>query len=82
DWKARLTRFISHNMPGWLWNIMLTRMVESRPQVSFLPLIEDIGTVPPKPQPSLEKTLKIHQERAAAAAAAAATTTVTTSPSN
>lgn len=63
DLKARITRFITRNMPGWLWRFVLKRMIESRPQVSFLPLIKDQGTVPAKYQPSLAKTLEIHQNR-------------------
>ncbi|KAF9899082.1 hypothetical protein BX616_003293 [Lobosporangium transversale] len=63
---AKITRYISKNPPAWLWNILIKRMVESRPQVSFLPLVEDKGTVPPKYQPSLQKTLAIRKTREAA----------------
>ncbi|KAK3822705.1 MAG: hypothetical protein J3Q66DRAFT_424105 [Benniella sp.] len=65
DLKARIVRFITRNMPGWLWRIMLKRMIDSRPQVSFLPLVKDSGTVPAKYQPSLAKTLEIRASRAA-----------------
>ncbi|KAF9941388.1 hypothetical protein BGZ65_003968 [Modicella reniformis] len=64
DLKARIIRYITKNMPSWLWRIMLRRMAESRPQVSFLPEVKDGGTVPPKYQPSLAKTLAIHRARA------------------
>ncbi|KAF9897834.1 hypothetical protein BX616_004911, partial [Lobosporangium transversale] len=63
---ARITRYVSKNMPAWLWNILIRSMIESRPQVSFLPLVEDEGTVPPKYQPSLQKTLAIRKAREAA----------------
>ncbi|ORY96054.1 hypothetical protein BCR41DRAFT_426765 [Lobosporangium transversale] len=68
DLKARIIRYLTKNMPSWLWSIMLKRMVESRPQVSFLPLVEDKGTVPPKYQPSLQKTLAIRKARETAEA--------------
>ncbi|ORZ04545.1 hypothetical protein BCR41DRAFT_425848 [Lobosporangium transversale] len=63
DLTAKISRFITRNLPTWLWNIMLKRMVESRPQVSFLPLVKDKGTVPPTYQPSLQKTLEIRKAR-------------------
>ncbi|KAF9896495.1 hypothetical protein BX616_007332, partial [Lobosporangium transversale] len=62
---ARITRYITRNLPTWLWNIMLRRMMESRPQVSILPLVEDKGTVPPMYQPSLQKTLAIRKAKEA-----------------
>ncbi|KAF9897787.1 hypothetical protein BX616_004987, partial [Lobosporangium transversale] len=66
DLKARIIRYLTKNMPTWLWNILVKRMLESRPQVSFLPLVEDKGTVPPIYQPSLQKTLAIRKAREAA----------------
>lgn len=52
-------RFIQRRMPHWLWLIILKGEPSHRPQVSFLPLVEDLGTNPPTPQPSLTKTLEI-----------------------
>ncbi|KAI1314755.1 hypothetical protein EDD11_001724 [Mortierella claussenii] len=72
NWKAKLARYITYHMPAWLWKIVLTRLVESRPQVSFLPLVKDQGTVPPKYQPSLEKTLAIRKAKGALMQAAPA----------
>lgn len=37
--------------------------ITCRPQVSFLPLVEDKGTIKTAPQPSLEKTLLILRKR-------------------
>ncbi|KAF9901068.1 hypothetical protein BX616_002389 [Lobosporangium transversale] len=68
DLKARITRYITKNMPTWLGNILTKRMLESRPQVSFLPLIKDKGAAPPKYQPSLHKTLAIRKARESAKA--------------
>ncbi|KAF9897833.1 hypothetical protein BX616_004910 [Lobosporangium transversale] len=72
--KARITRYATKKMPTWLWDILIKRMLESRPQVSFLPLIEDKGTVPPKYQPSLHKTLAIRKAREAVEARLATVT--------
>ncbi|GJJ71455.1 hypothetical protein EMPS_03805 [Entomortierella parvispora] len=52
-------RFIQRRMPHWLWMRILKSEPTDRPQVSFLPLVEDKGTIPPAPQPSLTKTLEI-----------------------
>ncbi|ORZ05135.1 hypothetical protein BCR41DRAFT_425599 [Lobosporangium transversale] len=57
--KAKVTRFVMRNVPNWLWRIILTRKIDARPQLSFLELIPDNGSVPPRHQPSLEKTLSI-----------------------
>ncbi|KAG0250137.1 hypothetical protein BG011_008634 [Mortierella polycephala] len=67
--SARLTRFITKNMPRWLWRMILVKNAANRPQVSFLPLIEDKGTVKPQDQPSLRKTLEILRAREEAAKA-------------
>ncbi|KAG0025899.1 hypothetical protein BGZ82_009789 [Podila clonocystis] len=50
--------------PLWLWKRIVAKMILSRPQVSFLPLVEDNGTVPPIRQPSLYKTLALLEKRA------------------
>lgn len=55
-------RFIQRRMPHWLWMIILKSEPSDRPQVSFLPLVEDKGTIPPAPQPSLTKTLEILED--------------------
>jgi hypothetical protein len=46
-------------MPNWLWIMIMKKATAHRPQASFLPLIEDKGTNPAAPQPSLTKTLEI-----------------------
>ncbi|KAF9915370.1 hypothetical protein BX616_006302 [Lobosporangium transversale] len=62
-WKAAIARFIVRNLPLWLYKIMLKNLVAHRPQVSFLPLVDDSkGTLAAKHQPSLEKTLAIHKK--------------------
>ncbi|KFH66033.1 hypothetical protein MVEG_08134 [Podila verticillata NRRL 6337] len=57
-------RALLKRIPYWLWRKMLVKMSLSRPQVSFLPLAEDKGTLTPKYQPSLQKTLEILKRRA------------------
>lgn len=41
------------NMPAWLNKITMGKMVVNRPQLSFLPKVEDKGTVKALKQPSL-----------------------------
>ncbi|KAF9327949.1 hypothetical protein BG006_008829 [Podila minutissima] len=60
-----LSRSLFRNMPQWLLKQILIKMVAARPQVTFLPLVEDTGSAKPRYQPSLEKTLAIHKMRAA-----------------
>ncbi|KAF9905005.1 hypothetical protein EC991_002068 [Linnemannia zychae] len=58
-------------MPAWINRAMLSSMMAYRPMVSFLPDVEDKGTVKPEHQHSLE-TRRIIRERQEAAAASAA----------
>lgn len=51
-----IIRYINSHMPKWLWAIFLKKMNAYRPQVSFLDLAEDTGTVRPNGQSSLIKT--------------------------
>ncbi|KAF9915371.1 hypothetical protein BX616_006303 [Lobosporangium transversale] len=74
SFKARFVRFLTRNMPAWMYRIAVKSMVANRPQVSFLPQIEDKGLEPPKYQPSLQKTLAIRKAREEAAAASASNT--------
>ncbi|KAI1299079.1 hypothetical protein EDD11_006499 [Mortierella claussenii] len=57
--KASITRYWFKNMPERQRKNILAKFVAYRPQVSFLPLVRDVGTVIPGHQPSLEKTLAI-----------------------
>ncbi|KAF9320539.1 hypothetical protein BG003_005722 [Podila horticola] len=50
-------------IPKWLWTRLIAQLSRPRPQASFLPLVEDIGTVPAGYQPSLHKTLAILEQR-------------------
>ncbi|KAG0012508.1 hypothetical protein BGZ82_002577 [Podila clonocystis] len=61
---SALSISLFRHMPEWLMRIIRLKMVAVRPQLSFLPLVKDKGSVPPKYQPSLEKTLPILKERA------------------
>ncbi|KAI1321060.1 hypothetical protein EDD11_008641 [Mortierella claussenii] len=63
SWKAMVARFVTRNMPLWLYKLTLKNLVAHRPQVSFLPLVEDKGALEVKPQSSLEKTLAIKESR-------------------
>lgn len=56
--------YMLKRLPLWLWKRLLAKKIEARPQVSFLPLVEDKGTKPPTPQPSLYKTLALLETRA------------------
>jgi len=44
------------NLPKWIWLMTLRKLASNRPQVAFLPLVEDKGSVKPVSQPSLSKT--------------------------
>ncbi|GJJ71466.1 hypothetical protein EMPS_03816 [Entomortierella parvispora] len=54
---SKIIRYMTRNVPDFLWLIMLKNMAASRPQVWFLPLAKDTGTIPPRDQPSLRKNL-------------------------
>ncbi|KAI1319716.1 hypothetical protein EDD11_003410 [Mortierella claussenii] len=73
DRKAKIVRYVARNMPGWLHNMAARTLTARRPQVSFLTLVKDEGTLQPKHQPSLQKTLAIHKARAMVASRPEAT---------
>ncbi|KAG0093384.1 hypothetical protein BGZ92_005855 [Podila epicladia] len=52
-WINAMIRFGINHMPDWIWTKALSRMYGYRPQVGFLPLVKDRGSVKPAPQPSL-----------------------------
>ncbi|KAF9190695.1 hypothetical protein BGZ51_008337 [Haplosporangium sp. Z 767] len=51
-----VARVVMKHMPRWLLMMELKIMAKHRPQVAFLPLVEDHGTVKPAYQASLHKT--------------------------
>ncbi|KAK3813785.1 MAG: hypothetical protein JOS17DRAFT_760965 [Linnemannia elongata] len=51
--RSRLTRYISRHIPAWVFHRIQVQATSYRPQVAFLPLVEDTGVVRPAPQPSL-----------------------------
>ncbi|KAF9213490.1 hypothetical protein BGZ59_005277 [Podila verticillata] len=59
-----IVRAVMKRFPDWLWRQLKISVSRSRPQVSFLPLVEDKGSVKLLHQPSLHKTLAINKERA------------------
>ncbi|KAG0342031.1 hypothetical protein BG000_007224 [Podila horticola] len=59
-----ILRELLKRIPTFLWRKLLVKMSLSRPQASFLPPVEDKGTLAPKYQPSLQKTLEILKKRA------------------
>ncbi|KAF8983517.1 hypothetical protein BGZ52_000839 [Haplosporangium bisporale] len=65
--KAAVTRAVFKRAPAWFWRMIMTKRTSERPICSFLPLVEDHGSVKAKHQPSLHKTLAIHEERRAVA---------------
>ncbi|KAG0069845.1 hypothetical protein BGZ90_000065 [Linnemannia elongata] len=81
--QSKLTRYISKHIPKWVFDQIQIQATSYRPQVTFLPLVEDTGRYRPAPQPSLSvKTPmdpknknnpeKVEATPVAAAAAAAA----------
>ncbi|KAF9371991.1 hypothetical protein CPB97_001550 [Podila verticillata] len=61
---AALNKVLFRHMPQWLMKMVLIKMVSARPQLSYLPSVEDTGSSKPIYQPSLHKTLAIHKARA------------------
>ncbi|KAF9916972.1 hypothetical protein FBU30_001065 [Linnemannia zychae] len=51
--KARLTRYMMKNMPGWVTGMLEKRVLSNRPQINFLPLDTTPVEMAPAPQPSL-----------------------------
>ncbi|KAF9928549.1 hypothetical protein BGZ67_006894 [Mortierella alpina] len=50
SWISNFIRKVMNNLPKWIWYRALDRLYEYRPQVSFLPKVDDRGEVPPLPQ--------------------------------
>ncbi|KAG0035933.1 hypothetical protein BGZ82_004917 [Podila clonocystis] len=65
SFQARVTRAALKHIPMWLQRKLLMRATETRPQVWFLPLVEDKGSVKPAYQASLQKTLALLKKRSA-----------------
>ncbi|KFH65424.1 hypothetical protein MVEG_08902 [Podila verticillata NRRL 6337] len=57
-----LVREMMKRIPEWAFKRIIYRMYASRPQASFLPLVEDNAPLKPSYQYSLHKTLVIHKE--------------------
>ncbi|KAG0034493.1 hypothetical protein BGZ81_004525 [Podila clonocystis] len=66
DYRSILTRFALGWLPASVFRQVFVKMSLVRPQASFLPLIEEKGTLELAPQPSLTKTLPILEKRARA----------------
>ncbi|KAF9321205.1 hypothetical protein BG003_003029 [Podila horticola] len=64
DYRAVITRAVLGWLPTSVWNRIVFQMARSRPQASFLPLVEEKGTLELAPQPSLTKTLPILKKQA------------------
>ncbi|KAF9387190.1 hypothetical protein CPB97_002862 [Podila verticillata] len=60
---AVVMRTVIKHVPKWIWRKYMIKISEARPQVSFLPLVDDTGTARPAYQPSLHKTMAILRER-------------------
>ncbi|KAG0202462.1 hypothetical protein BGX33_009698 [Mortierella sp. NVP41] len=61
--SGALIRTFAKHMPAWLQRKNAIRLSINRPQIAFLPLIEDTGSVRPAPQPSLQtRSLRANQD--------------------
>ncbi|KAF9277910.1 hypothetical protein BGZ68_008912 [Mortierella alpina] len=60
--KAKVMRLLIKNMPARLNKQMQMKSAANRPQVSFLPFVQDNGSVKPAAQPSFQKTRKEHSD--------------------
>ncbi|KAG0340529.1 hypothetical protein BG004_006365 [Podila humilis] len=61
--QGKAARYVLTNFPKWLIEKAAYDNVRCRSMISFLPLVEDIGSLKPSKQPSLDKTLAILQKR-------------------
>ncbi|KAG0248160.1 hypothetical protein BG011_000413 [Mortierella polycephala] len=59
NFRAKIIRYMAKHMPPWMHNASMRMNVMNRPQVSFLPLAKDTGSIRPQYQPSLFKTLEM-----------------------
>ncbi|KAI9239642.1 hypothetical protein MVEG_07746 [Podila verticillata NRRL 6337] len=59
SYQGKMVRGLISSIPQWIKDKYAHTFITCRPQVSFLPLVEDKGAVKTAPQPSLEKTLLI-----------------------
>ncbi|KAG0090463.1 hypothetical protein BGZ93_007368 [Podila epicladia] len=64
SFASMVVRAVFKKLPRFLWRKILIKRCSVRPQLSFLPLVEDKGTAPPIYQASLHKTLEILKRRA------------------
>ncbi|KAG0362309.1 hypothetical protein BG005_006139 [Podila minutissima] len=74
---SMVIRAVFRRLPRFLWRKILVKRCSARPQLSFLPLVEDKGTAPPIYQASLHKTLEILKRRAEDQAKEASSTNAT-----
>lgn len=51
--SSKIIRYILKHTPSWMMRQIERRQFTHRPQVAFLPLVEDKGYVKAAPQPSL-----------------------------
>lgn len=57
---------VKHVLPTWFWRrLVINNQLAVRPQVSFLPLVEEKGSVGKVYQASLEKTKNILEQQEA-----------------
>ncbi|KAK3817832.1 MAG: hypothetical protein J3R72DRAFT_480149 [Linnemannia gamsii] len=60
---SKCSRFFAKHMPAWLFQRIQVRSSSYRPQVAFLPYVEDTGRVKPAPQPSLSVKAPVESEK-------------------
>ncbi|KAG0039334.1 hypothetical protein BGZ82_008663 [Podila clonocystis] len=71
SWISVFVRAVMRRLPEFLMKrLAITQLAAVRPQVSFLPLVEDKASIPKSDQPSLHKTLAIYKARAVKASQA------------
>ncbi|KAG0199096.1 hypothetical protein BGX33_011879 [Mortierella sp. NVP41] len=67
-----ITLYIFTHIPAWLMNQILIHTLKFRPQLGFLPYIENKGVVAPVFSPSFGKAKAVYEKRRQAVAATAA----------
>ncbi|KAF9414434.1 hypothetical protein BGZ94_000397 [Podila epigama] len=61
--SAALYRKMIKRLPMWMWQRIILKMMSQRPQVSFLPPVEEKGLAKTSAQPSLHKTRAILEQQ-------------------
>ncbi|KAG0301903.1 hypothetical protein BGZ98_007954 [Dissophora globulifera] len=81
SWINVIVRAVTKHMPLFLWLKVMDGMMSYRPQVTFLPLVPDRGTIKPTKQISLELAKKFSHASSDASSSVTSVTSSSVAPS-